>query len=174
MHRSNMRGIICAKTGLGKAHYIDSFASMKQHPRKIAVKCNSHHRQGVRLSADGKPWFDFEKICNMDLFCSGITTEKPSAKAGGFSVGRGRSHDEVVCKAKLCPRRTLRFRLRNDGVKPSSKFAPREPKGERGLVQNPPAKKSVHASVRIFYFFTLHFSLNRRVRIFWKVISNSE
>ena len=35
-------------------------------------------------------------------------------------------------------------------------------------------KKSVHASVRIFYFFTLHFSLNRRVRIFWKVISNSE
>ena len=38
MHRSNMRGIICAKTGLGKAHYIDSFAGMMSSLRKIAGK----------------------------------------------------------------------------------------------------------------------------------------
>ena len=38
------------------------------------------------------------------------------------------------------------------------------------------SKKSVHASVRIFTFslLTLHFSLIRRVRIFWKVIGKSE
>ena len=40
MHRSNMRGIICAKTGLGKAHYIDSFAGMMSSLRKIAGKTN--------------------------------------------------------------------------------------------------------------------------------------
>ena len=35
-----MRGIICAKTGLGKAHYIDSFAGMMSSLRKIAGKTN--------------------------------------------------------------------------------------------------------------------------------------
>ena len=35
-----MRGIICAKNGLGKAHYIDSFAGMMSSLRKIAGKTN--------------------------------------------------------------------------------------------------------------------------------------
>ena len=61
MHRSNMRGIICAKTGLGKAHYIDSFAGMMSSLRKIAGKTNipSSPRDKSALTA---------KI--MDCFCT--------------------------------------------------------------------------------------------------------
>ena len=50
MHRSNMRGIICAKTGLGKAHYIDSFAGMMSSLRKIAGKTNIPSSPTVKKS----------------------------------------------------------------------------------------------------------------------------
>ena len=37
-------------------------------PRKTAVTCNSHHRQGISLSACLKTQIDFEKTGGMDLF----------------------------------------------------------------------------------------------------------
>ena len=45
---------------------------MELAPRKTAVKCNSHHRQGISLSTDRKTridlkklavWIDFERVC---------------------------------------------------------------------------------------------------------------
>ena len=41
-------------------------------PRKKAVTCNSHHRQGISLSADFETWIDFEKTCGTDLFCNSV------------------------------------------------------------------------------------------------------
>ena len=46
-------------------------------PRKIAVKCNSHHRQGVSLSADGKPWIDFKKLALRIYFVRVCYAENP-------------------------------------------------------------------------------------------------
>ena len=53
-------------------------------PRKTAVMCCSHHRQGISLSACLKTWIDFEKTCGTDRFCNIITRKKPFAKADGF------------------------------------------------------------------------------------------
>ena len=52
--------------------YIDSFAGMMLSLRKTAVTCNSHHRQGISLSADSKARIDFEKTCGTDLFCNSV------------------------------------------------------------------------------------------------------
>ena len=41
-------------------------------PRKTAVTCNSHHHQGISLSADSKARIDFEKTCGTDLFCNSV------------------------------------------------------------------------------------------------------
>ena len=65
-----MRGIICAKTGLGKAHYIDSFAGMMSSLRKIAVSCKPPLYQGRGLSKNKTARLDFEKKCGVHRFCS--------------------------------------------------------------------------------------------------------
>ena len=54
--------------------------------RKIADTVNSRHRQGISLSADLKPWIGFEKTCDMDLFCKGVTTKNAllSTDKGAF------------------------------------------------------------------------------------------
>ncbi len=41
-------------------------------PRKTAVTYNSHHHQGISLSADSKARIDFEKTCGTDLFCNSV------------------------------------------------------------------------------------------------------
>lgn len=41
-------------------------------PRKKAVTCNSHHHQGISLSADIETWIDFEKTRGRDLFCKSV------------------------------------------------------------------------------------------------------
>ena len=53
-------------------------------PRKTAVKCCSHHSQGISLSTDRKTRIDFEKTCGMDRFWKGITRKKPFAKRMAF------------------------------------------------------------------------------------------
>ena len=41
-------------------------------PRKTAVKCISHHRQGITLFFDLKIRIDFEKTRGRDLFCKSV------------------------------------------------------------------------------------------------------
>ena len=57
---------------------------MARKPERSRVAFCAHHRQGISLSADWKPWIDFEKTCGMDLFCKGVPRKKPFAKANGF------------------------------------------------------------------------------------------
>ena len=74
--------------------YIDSFAGMMLSLRKTAVKCNSHHRQGISLSADSKARIDFEKTCGTDLFCNSVpsrcykreTRKKTTRDCGLFAI----------------------------------------------------------------------------------------
>ena len=58
--------------------YIDLVCKHGAAPRKIAVNCNSHHRQGISLPTDRKPRIDFEKTCSADRFWKGITRRKPA------------------------------------------------------------------------------------------------
>ena len=53
-------------------------------PRKTAVKCSSHHRQGISLSAYLKTRIDFEKTCGTDRFCKCVP-KNPSRKTWIFS-----------------------------------------------------------------------------------------
>ena len=59
---------------------------MEQKPERPRTTFGSHHRQGISLSADGKPWIDFEKTCSMDRFCKGVPTKNAllSTDKGAF------------------------------------------------------------------------------------------
>ena len=89
-------GTICARSVRGK--FLHSFVcKYGAASRKTAVKCSSHHRQGISLSTDRKPRIDFEKTCSADRFWKGITTGKPTALRGGFffsfgGAGGARTH----------------------------------------------------------------------------------
>ena len=54
--------------------YIDLVCKHGAKPRKIAVKCSSHHRQGISLSTDRKPRIDFEKLAARIYFV--VVTQK--------------------------------------------------------------------------------------------------
>ena len=69
------------RCGLHKIIYIGLVCKHGAAPRKIAVKCNSHHRQGISPSADSKARIDFEKTCGTDRFWKGVP-ELPRVSAG--------------------------------------------------------------------------------------------
>ena len=48
--------------------YIDSFASMARKPDRSRITFCSHHRQGISLPTDRKPWIDFEKLAKWIYF----------------------------------------------------------------------------------------------------------
>ncbi len=75
---------------------------MNSH-RKIAVKCNSHHRQGGSISADRKPWIDFEKTCSTDLFCNSLPRKKHNCNAAVlFSVKFALRASEIATLCNIC------------------------------------------------------------------------
>ena len=81
--RCNSLRSISSEPTTNRLIYIASFASMVLTARKIAVKCNSHHHQGISLSLCLKTWIDFEKACSMDRFCNSASKKRPTALRGG-------------------------------------------------------------------------------------------
>lgn len=69
------------RCGLHKIIYIGLVCKHGAAPRKKAVTCSSHHRQGISPSADIETWIDFEKTCGTDRFWKGVP-ELPRVSAG--------------------------------------------------------------------------------------------
>ena len=67
-------------------------------PRKTAVKCDSHRRQGISLFADLKTWIDFKKL--------GIRFEidRPCQKEKSRACGTG-SKEQLKADMELFPYR---------------------------------------------------------------------
>ena len=67
-----------------KLKYIDLVCKHGVAPRKISVKCSSHHRQGISLSSRLKTRIDFEKTCGMDRFCNSVPKNSENDVLGIF------------------------------------------------------------------------------------------
>ena len=93
-------------------------------PRKIAVKCNSHHRQWISLSSRLKTRIDFEKLgigIEIDRYCQ----NKKVADWRPFCFGRGRRGEQARARRSRAVA-TFAVSLAKRWGTPPSKLAPRK------------------------------------------------